>query len=148
MIYTASALISPQFAPFSAPNAPSIAVAPSITSVPYAPVVLPSRLPHCRVAVAPSIAVALALSIAIIDVALPSRIPLLSLLPSCRPSPSLLLHCRGAIHCHHCCRVAVMPSIAVTIVPSIGHFRPRCCLHCHCCHAIHHHHCSTQSRGM
>jgi hypothetical protein len=56
--------------PFFAPNAPSIAVAPSIAIVPYVAVALPSCLPRRCVNVAPSIAFALALSIADVAVAL------------------------------------------------------------------------------
>ena len=52
-------MISPQFAPFSAPNAPSIAVAPSIAIVPYVAIVLPSCLSHRCVAIAPLIRVIL-----------------------------------------------------------------------------------------
>ena len=63
-------MISPQFAPFFAPNAPSITVAPSIPIVPYVAIASPPHLPRRRVAVAPLIAVALALSIAVIDVIL------------------------------------------------------------------------------
>ncbi len=51
MIYTTSAMILPEFAPFSNPNAPSIAIAPSIAVVPSFAVALPSRFPspsHCR----------------------------------------------------------------------------------------------------
>ena len=62
-------MISPQFAPFFAPNAPSIDVAPSIPIVPYIAVTLLSCLPRRRVAVTPSIAVTLALSIAVVDIA-------------------------------------------------------------------------------
>jgi hypothetical protein len=62
-------MISPQFAPFFAPNAPPIVVVPSIPIVPYIAITLPLCLPHHRVAIAPSIAVALALSIAVVDVA-------------------------------------------------------------------------------
>ena len=61
-------MITPQFAPFFAPNAPSIAVAHSIPIVPYVAVALPSRLPRRHVAVAPLIAITLALSIAVVDV--------------------------------------------------------------------------------
>ena len=60
--------------PFFAPNAPSIAVAPSIAIVPYVAVPLPSCLPRRRVDVAPSIDVALALSIADVAVALSSHL--------------------------------------------------------------------------
>jgi hypothetical protein len=67
-------MISPQFAPFFAPNTPSIVVAPSISIVPYIAVTLLSCLPRRRVAVMPSIAVALALSIAVINVASSSHL--------------------------------------------------------------------------
>ncbi len=63
-------MILPQYAAFFAPKATTIAVVPSIPIVPYVPVALPSCLPHRRVAVAPSVAVALTLSIAVVDVAL------------------------------------------------------------------------------
>jgi hypothetical protein len=60
--------------PFFAPNALSIAVAPSIAIVPYVAVPLPLCLPRRRVNVAPSIAVALVLSIADVNVALSSHL--------------------------------------------------------------------------
>ncbi len=50
----------------------------------------------------------------------PSLSPRPSPLPSCWPSMSLPLRCRCAIHCHHCRRVAVTPSIAVAVVLSIA----------------------------
>jgi hypothetical protein len=62
-------MISHQFAPFFAPNTPSIAVAPSTPIVPL----LPSRCSHAFhgcIAVATSIAIVLAMSIAVINVAL------------------------------------------------------------------------------
>ena len=62
-------MISPKFAPFFAPNASSIDVVPSIPIVPYVATASPSRLPRRCVAVAPSIAVALRLSITVINVA-------------------------------------------------------------------------------
>ena len=52
-----------------APNTPSIVVASSIPIVPYIASASPSCLPRRHVAVTPSIAVALALSIAVVDVA-------------------------------------------------------------------------------
>ncbi len=63
-------MISPQFAPFFAPNAPSIVVAPSIPLVPYIAVTSPLCLPCRRIAVTLLIAAALTLSIAVINVAL------------------------------------------------------------------------------
>jgi hypothetical protein len=67
-------MISPQFAPFFAPNTPSIVVAPSIPIVPYIAITSPSCLPRRRVAVTPSITVALALSIAVVNVASSSHL--------------------------------------------------------------------------
>ncbi len=72
--YTASAMILPQFAPFFAPNTPSIIVAPSIPIVPYIAVTSLLCLPCRRVAVTPLIAVVLLLSIAIVDVASSSHL--------------------------------------------------------------------------
>jgi hypothetical protein len=59
----------PQFAPFFAPNALSIAIAPSIPIVSYVAIALSLCLPHRCNAVGTLIAVALALSIAIVNVA-------------------------------------------------------------------------------
>ncbi len=67
-------MIPPQFAPFFAPNTPSIVVAPSIPIVPYIAVTLLSCLPRRGVAVTPLIAVALALFIAVVDVASSSHL--------------------------------------------------------------------------
>ena len=63
-------MISPQFGPFFAPNTPSIAVAPSVPIVPYIAVTSLSCLPRRHIAITPLIAVAVALSIAVVDVAL------------------------------------------------------------------------------
>ncbi len=67
-------MISPQYAAFFAPNAPSIAIAHSIPIVPYVYDALPLCLPCRHVAVAPSIAIALTLSIAVVDVASSSHL--------------------------------------------------------------------------
>jgi hypothetical protein len=67
-------MILPQFATFFALNAPSITVVPSILIVPYVAVTLLSCLPCRHVTIAPLIAVALALSITVINVALSSHL--------------------------------------------------------------------------
>ena len=95
---TASTIISPQFAQFSTPNTPSIAFALSIAVVPYIAFVLPSRLPRSRVAIAPLIAVTLALSIAVNDIAC-CHCPCRHRRHCCRHR-----HCRCHRHCRHRCR--------------------------------------------
>ena len=119
-------MILSQFAPFSTPNVLSIAIAPFIAVVSYVAVALPSCLPHRCIAITPSIAVALALSIAVVNVASPLH--LLSLSPSPSRHPSLLSPSRrrGAIHCCRCCRIAITPSPFHCCHPH------RCCCHPHC----------------
>ncbi len=91
------------------------------------PLCLPSLSPslplHCRcafhwrrVSVAPSIAIAIAPSIAVIAIALPPRCP--SPLPLRRLLPSLPLCCHRAFHCR-CIAVAPSIAVAVAVEPSI-----------------------------
>ena len=118
MICTASAMISPQFAPFSVPNAPTL---------------LPISSANAGLVLSGA-----SDSLILFTVALPTCLPLP--LPLCRPSPPSLLplcllspllllplHCCRAFHCcycptnhcRYCHRVADARSIAVTIAPTI-----------------------------
>ena len=74
---------------------------------------------HC-IAVGPSIAVALALSIAVVAVALLPHLPRPMQLPSRCPLPLLSLRCCCAIHCCRRRFVAITPSIAYSILPSVA----------------------------